>query len=217
MPSSTPSQASSAPSAVPDDLGATVDFLLEIDKLKRVERRNRLTDGSRRENTAEHSWHLGIAVAALAPFAPQPIDVARAMTMALVHDIVEIDAGDTFAYDEHLAETKASLEHAAADRLYSLLPPTMGAYLRGLWDEYEAGETDEAKFVMAIDRMTPMLINTAEGGTAWREAGITRARVEARNRRFVEAGLPSLWPLLADRLDRSVQLGHIEPGAATGQ
>ena len=108
-------------------------FFLEIDKLKSVERRNHLADSSRVENTAEHSWHLGMAVAILAPFATEPVDLARAITMALVHDVVEIDAGDTFAYDED--SSKAAREEAAADRLFGILPPAMGAYLRGLWEE----------------------------------------------------------------------------------
>lgn len=188
-------------------------FLLEIDRLKLVERRNFLADGSRRENTGEHSWHLGVAAAVLAPFAAESIDLTTAITMALVHDIVEIDAGDTFAYDEHLNADKAAREMAAADRLFTMLPAAMGARLRALWDSYEAGDTPEARYVMAIDRMAPMMLNTEEGGTAWREAGITRQRVEARNRRFVESGLPGLWPLLEERLDARVAAGDLQSGS----
>ena len=199
------------PSDAMNDLAAHLHFLLEIDALKGVERRNLVADGSRRENTAEHSWQLGVAAAILAPFAAEPVDVATAVTMALIHDIVEIDAGDTFAYDEHLAEQKAAAETAAAERLFGLLPDAVATRLRTLWEQYEAGSTPEARFVMAIDRMMPMLLNTAEGGTAWREAGITRPRVEARNRRYVEAGIPSLWPLLAERLDRRVADGSLPP------
>lgn len=184
------------------ELAATVEFFMELDRLKSVERRNYLADGSRRENTAEHSWHLGMAAVVFAPFAREPLDLRRAVPMALAHDIVEIDAGDTFAYDQGAdAASKEAREQVAADRLFGLLPASMGAHLRELWDEYERGDTPEARYVMAIDRMAPMLLNMAEGGTTWREFGITRDRVVERNRRHVELGLPAMWTLLEDRLE----------------
>ena len=195
-----------------EELSSIVDFLLEIDRLKGVERRNFLADDSRRENTAEHSWHLGVAVALLAPFAPGPVDVATAITMALLHDIVEIDAGDTFAYDEAGAVDKRAREELAADRLFGMLPDETGRRWRALWEDYEAGTSAEAKLVMAVDRMAPMLLNTAGRGTAWAEAGITRGRVERRNQVHVLAGLPELWPLLAERLDRCVADGRLADG-----
>ena len=166
----------------PDGLAAALAFFMEADLLKGVERRNRLADGSRRENTAEHSWHLGIAALVLAPFASEPVDVATAVAMALVHDIVEIDAGDTFAYDDaDGAATKQAREEAAADRLFGLLPAATGQRFRELWDEYERGDTAEARFVMAVDRLAPMMLNLAEGASTWREHGISRSRVIARN------------------------------------
>lgn len=196
----------------PDDLRATIDFLLEADRLKAVERRNWLADGSRRENTAEHSWHLGIAAMVMAPFASETIDVGRAVCMALVHDIVEIDAGDTFAYDQsEAAASKAAREEAAADRLFGLLPPVMGAHFRELWDEYERGDTPEARFVMAVDRSAPMLLNITEGGSAWREHGITRSRVIDRNGPHVEPAIPALWAQLLAMLDAAVAAGAIDP------
>src|SRR4029077_17146466 len=134
-----------------DGIAAALAFFMEADKLKSVERRNRLADGSRRENTAEHSWHLGIAALVLAPLAAEPIDQGTAVAMALVHDIVEIDAGDTFAYDEAQELTKQAREEAAADRLFGLLPVETGGRFRHLWDEYERGDTAEARFVMAVD------------------------------------------------------------------
>src|SRR4029078_1802232 len=134
---------------------------MEADKLKGVERRNRLADGSRRENTAEHSWHLGIAALVLAPFAAEPIDQGTAVAMALVHDIVEIDAGDTFAYEEaEGAATKKARERAAADRLFGLLPPETGRWFRELWDTYERGDTPEARFVIAGARLPPQIATT---------------------------------------------------------
>jgi putative hydrolase of HD superfamily len=192
------------------DVAATLGFFLEVDRLKEVERRNWLANGSRRENTAEHSWHLGIAAMIMAPFASEPVDIATAVCMALVHDIVEIDAGDTFAYDqsEH-NDTKEAREQAAADRLFGLLPPAMGQRFRALWDEYEGGDTPEARYVMAVDRMAPMLLNIAEGGSTWREHGITRDRVIARNGPHIAPALPAVWAAALAGLDEATAAGNI--------
>jgi putative hydrolase of HD superfamily len=196
-----------------DDVERTLAFFMEIDRLKGVERRNWLADGSRRENTAEHSWHLGMAVLVMAPFATEPFDLARAMSMALVHDIVEIDAGDTFAYDQGDAlASKQEREIAAADRLFGLLPAAMGARLRDLWDEYERGDTPEARYVMAVDRMAPMLLNLAEGGSTWREHGVTRDRVIDRNGPHVQPALPEVWAAALARLDVATAAGTVEAG-----
>jgi putative hydrolase of HD superfamily len=177
-----------------DELLATMAFFMELDRLKSVERRNWLADGSRRENTAEHSWHLGMAAMVFAPFAVETIDVARAVAMALTHDVVEIDAGDTFAYDQGAdAESKEAREQQAADRLFGMLPAAHAEHLRELWDEYERGDTPEARYVMAIDRMAPMFLNMAEGGTTWREHGITTERVIERNGSHIELALPDVW------------------------
>jgi putative hydrolase of HD superfamily len=173
---------------------ATLAFFMELDRLKAVERRNHLADGSRRENTAEHSWHLGMAALVFAPYATEPVDVGRAVAMALAHDIVEIDAGDTFAYDQGAdAASKEARENAAADRIFGMLPDPHGQYLRDLWDEYERGDTPEARYVMAIDRMAPMMLNLAEGGSTWREHGVNRQRVIERNGPHVEPALPDVW------------------------
>ena len=130
-------------------------------------------------------------------------DLGTAMAMALVHDIVEIDAGDTFAYDQgELLASKEAREQAAADRIFGLLPEAVGTHLRSLWDEYERGDTPEARYVMAVDRMAPMLLNLAEGGSTWREHGITRERVIARNGPHVEPALPDVWAHAMVELDR---------------
>ncbi len=192
------------------DARALMSFFMEVDRLKGVERRNWLADGSRRENTAEHSWHLGIAAMIMTPLAMEPVDVGKAVCMALVHDIVEIDAGDTFAYDtSELADTKRARELEAADRLFGLLPPALGEHFRALWDEYEAGDTAEARYVMAVDRLAPMLLNMAEGGSAWREYGITRSRVIARNGVHVQPVLPEMWEMALAQLDRATAEGRI--------
>jgi putative hydrolases of HD superfamily len=196
----------------PDDLAAALAFFMEADLLKGVERQNRLADGSRRENTAEHSWHLGIAALVLAPYAREPVDLGTAVAMALVHDIVEIDAGDTFAYDESDgAATKVAREEAAADRLFGMLPAATGQRFRELWDEYERGDTPEARFVMAVDRLAPMMLNLAEGASTWREHGITRSRVIARNGRFIEQALPGAWSVVLAQLDQAVADGVVDP------
>ena len=193
-----------------DDVARTLAFFMEIDRLKGVERRNWLSDGSRRENTAEHSWHLGMAALVMAPFATEPVDVGTAVAMALVHDIVEIDAGDTFAYDQGSAnDSKRAREEAAAERLFGLLPAPMGERLRELWEEYERGDTPEARYVMAVDRMAPMLLNLAEGGSTWREHGITRSRVIARNGPHVEPALPAVWAEALARLDEATAAGAV--------
>jgi putative hydrolase of HD superfamily len=202
------------PDAVPEVAGieAALAFFMEADRLKSVERRNRLADGSRRENTAEHSWHLGIAALVLAPFASEPVDLATAVAMALVHDIVEIDAGDTFAYDEaEGAATKQAREEAAADRLFGLLPTATGRRFREMWDEYERGDTPEARFVMAVDRLAPMMLNLAEGASTWREYGITRSRVIARNGHYIQQSLPEAWSTVLAQLDAAVAAGVVDP------
>ena len=196
----------------PDGIAAALAFFMEADRLKGIERQNRLADGSRRENTAEHSWHLGIAALVLAPFATETIDLGVAVAMALVHDIVEIDAGDTFAYDEaDGAATKQAREEAAADRLFGLLPAATGRRFRELWDEYERGDTPEARFVMAIDRLAPMMLNLAEGASTWREHGITRSRVIARNGPHIEKSLPDAWRTVLAQLDDAVLNGVVDP------
>jgi len=192
-----------------DDLEKTLDFFMEIDKLKGVERRNHLADGSRVENTAEHSWHLGMAVAILAPFATEPVDLARAITMALVHDIVEIDAGDTFAYDEAGYETKAAREQAAADRLFGLLPDEQGRRLRELWEEHEAAATPDARFANALDRLQPVLLNHAAGADApWVRHGVTYEQIVRRNAP-IAAGSEALWAAAHERITDAVAQGWV--------
>jgi putative hydrolase of HD superfamily len=196
----------------PGDITDALAFFMEADLLKGVERQNRLADGSRRENTAEHSWHLGIAALVLAPFASEPVDLGKAVAMALVHDIVEIDAGDTFAYDDaEGAATKVAREEAAADRLFAMLPAATGTRFRELWDEYERGDTPEARFVMAVDRLAPMMLNLAEGASTWREHGITRSRVIARNGKHIEQSLPGAWSVVLAQLDAAVANGVVDP------
>ena len=181
-------------------LDQQVTFLLEADGLKQILRMTAILGGSRRENTAEHSWHLALFALVLAEHADEPVDVGRVIPMLLVHDLVEIDAGDTFAYDEAGYETKAERERAAADRLFGILPEGQGRDLRALWEEFEAGESPDARFATAVDRLQPLLLNHANDGGPWREHGISRERVVARNSPIGD-GSSALWELARERID----------------
>jgi putative hydrolase of HD superfamily len=194
------------PPAAGGRLDQQIAFLLEADRLKQIERMTKILGGSRRENSAEHSWHLALFALVLCEHADEPLDLARAIAMLLVHDLVEIDAGDTFAYDDAGYETKAAREEAAADRLFGLLPDTQGAQLRALWDDFEAGESPEARFANAVDRLQPLLLNHANQGGPWREHGISRERIVARNSP-IAAGSAQLWALAQDRIDQVQALG----------
>jgi putative hydrolase of HD superfamily len=196
-----------------DRLLRQLDFLLELDKAKGVLRRSYVTDGSRRENDAEHMWHLALFVVVLAEHAGEPIDVGKVLKMVLVHDIVEIDAGDVFVYAEAAHATKAELETAAADRLYGLLPPDQGAELRALWEEFEAKASPEARFAAAVDRLQPLLLNLANEGRPWREHGITADRVFALNARIGD-GSVVLWEHVRGLLTAAVADGHLPEAGA---
>jgi putative hydrolase of HD superfamily len=185
-------------------------FVLEIDKLKTVLRRTTLIDRSRHENTAEHSWHIALMAVLLAEHAREEVDLPRVVKMLLVHDLVEIDAGDTFCYDPEANLDKAERERAAADRLFALLPGDQGAELRALWEEFETRATPEARFANAVDRAQPMLHNLATEGASWRAHGIRRGQVLERNRP-IDDGLPSLWEHLRRMLDEAVEQGILEP------
>lgn len=180
---------------IPERLQKQVRFLLEIDKLKFVLRQTLLLDGQRRENDAEHSWHISLMSLLLAEYAAVPeLDRLRVLQMLLVHDLVEIDAGDTFCYDEAGNRDKAQREQAAAARLFALLPQDQGPWVRGLWEEFEARQTPEAKFAAALDRLQPLLHNHQTKGAAWCRHGVTYTQALARNRHIAE-GSPRLWEL----------------------
>jgi putative hydrolase of HD superfamily len=178
--------------ALDPDLAARLRFALEIDSLKFVLRRNSITDGSRRENTGEHSWHIALMAIVLAPYSAEPVELGRVVEMLLVHDLVEIDAGDTFVYDTEAFARKEALEQQAADRLFALVPGDDGARLRAAWDEYEAAATPEARYAHSIDRIAPLLLNHANHGELWEEYQLTSDRVLTMNAR-IEQGSPELW------------------------
>lgn len=191
-------------------LGRQLRFLLELDRLKGVLRRNRLADGSRRENDAEHSWHLAVAALVLREYAPPGVDPARAVAMLLLHDAVEIDAGDAFLYDPVAQAGRAERERRAAERIYGLLPPDQARELRGLWEEFEAGETPTARFAAALDRLLPLLLNHASGGAAWREHRVRQGQVQAATRSLAEAS-PVLARLAEALIDDAAARGYLDP------
>ena len=147
-----------------DRLEQQMNFILEVDKLKKIGRQTYLSDGSRKENDAEHSWHLALMAILLGEHANEKVDVLKVVSLVLIHDIIEIDAGDTYAYDDEGNKTKREREEKAADRIFNLLPKDQAVYMRELWEEFEEGETPEARFALALDNVQPTMLNDASGG-----------------------------------------------------
>ncbi|MBN2241959.1 MAG: HD domain-containing protein [Acidobacteria bacterium] len=186
-----------------------VGFMLEADRLKHVLRRTILTDRSRRENSAEHSWHIALAALVMGEHATgADLDFARAVRMMLIHDLVEIDAGDTYCYDDAGRLDQAERELAAADRIFGLLPQDQAAGLRGLWDEFEARKTPEARFAHALDRFQAFMQNYAAEGEVWRRHGIRRQQVLERMRPVAE-GAPLLWDYIRTLVEDAVAKGYL--------
>jgi putative hydrolases of HD superfamily len=191
-----------------DRLTRQIAFLSEADKLKTILRRTPIGDGSRAENSAEHSWHLVVAAMTLSEYAPPALDRLRVIEMLAVHDIVEIDAGDTFAYDAAGYETKVARELAAAERIFELLPQDQAGHFRACWEEFEAHQTLESKYANALDRFQALLQNLAAGGGSWQLHRITRADV-LRRMAPVQADLPQLWPFVLSVIDRFCETGAL--------
>jgi putative hydrolase of HD superfamily len=189
-------------------LARQIAFLIEADRLKTILRRTPVSDNSRRENSAEHSWHLALAAMALHEYAPPGVDTSRVLELLIVHDLVEIDAGDTFAYDEAGHETRAAREQAAADRIFGLLPDDQRRRFRALWEEFEAMASAEARVANALDRLQALLQNMKAGGGSWSAPEVTRDRV-FRRMAPIEAALPDVWPFVCETIDRYCALGVI--------
>jgi putative hydrolases of HD superfamily len=185
-----------------------IQFIIEIDKLKGILRQTRLTDNSRQENSAEHSWHLAIMAIILAEYAPPNVDLLRAIKMLLIHDLVEIDAGDTFCYDIQGNLNKAIKEEKAAARLFGLLPSEQGKELHEIWQEFEAFETDTARFAVALDRLQPLLQNQQNKGGTWQVHGITKNQVMQRMAPVKEVA-PTLWLLVEEIIEDCIAAGYL--------
>jgi len=175
-----------------------------------VERRNLLADATRRENTTEHSWHFALMALLLVEHAGAgDLDLPRALRMALVHDLAEIDAGDTYCHDERAAAGQAEREGAAAERIYGLLPADQGRELRELWQEFERGDTAESRYARAFDRLNPFLLNYACEGRAWKRHRVRRSQILRRTGE-VESSMPALWPVVESLLDDAIARGWTE-------
>ena len=168
-----------------------LDFLLEIDKSKEVIRQTYLSDGSRKENDAEHSWHLAIMAILLSEYANEDIDVLKTVSMVLIHDLVEIDAGDTYAYDVEGNKTKKEREIRAADRIFKILPKDQADKLRALWEEFERGDTPESRFAAALDKTQPVILTDNQGGKSWMEHGVKKSQISKRTE--CKRGLQGTW------------------------
>ena len=197
-------------------LDEQIRFITEIDQLKGVLRQTMLAGPGRRENSAEHSWHLAVMAQALAEHAPPGTDIGRVTAMVLVHDLVEIDAGDLFVYADAAQQARQEeAERAAADRIFALLPEDQAGRLRGLWDEFEERRTPEARLARALDRLQPMLENLKVGGGTWQEHGITADQVLAKVA-LIEDGSPTLGKYARDLVDRAVRDGLLAPAPGPG-
>ena len=184
-----------------------VDFILELDKLKGVTRKTRPLGLERYENSAEHSWQIAMLAASLAHHAGSELDTNRVIRMLLVHDIGEIDTGDTLVYAEGGWEDRKAAELAAVKRIFGMLPEQQGSAFLALWQEFERGETPEARFAHAVDRAMPVLLNLANEGQSWRENGVSHERVVRRISPPIKAGCPALWDYLEVRLEEARQKG----------
>ncbi len=184
------------------------DFFREIDKEKFIGRQTYLTDGERKENDAEHAWHMAIMTVLLSEYANEKIDVLKTVMMLLIHDLVEIDAGDTYAYDEEGKKTQREREEKAAKRIFGLLPEEQGEKLMALWEEFEAYETPEANFAHTMDNIQPVMLNDATDGKAWLEHGVHLSQILGRNKKTAE-GSEELWQYAYEKM--------IAPNAVKGR
>ena len=186
-----------------------IAFLTEVDKEKNIFRQTYLADGKRKENDAEHAWHLALAAVLLKEHIKEDVDLGRVMTMVLIHDLVEIDAGDTYAYDAEGAATKREREVKAADRIFGILPDDQGTCLRELWDEFEAYETAEAKYAHLLDNFQPLMLNDASDGKSWTEHGVHKSQVCRRNARIQETS-EIVWEKMLEIMDKHIEKGHLQ-------
>ena len=183
-------------------------FILEADKEKNILRQTHLSGGGRQENDAEHAWHMAMMIYLLKEYANEPIDLAKTMMMALIHDIVEIDAGDTYAYDETAMASQAERERLAADRIFGLLPDDQRDELRALFEEFEAGETAEAKFARTMDNLQPLMLNNSNNGGDWREHQVTKTQIMKRHGRN-QIGSAFIGEYTKELIEENVRKGNI--------
>ena len=187
-----------------------IKFAITIDEMKNIFRRNLLADGSRRENDAEHSWHLAMLAMILEEYSAEKVDIERVLKIALIHDLIEVYAGDTFAYDAKGNEDKHEREIQAADKLFGMLDPVQGAEIRGLWDEFEAMETAESKYANAIDRIQPLILNYLTDGHTWKMGDVTSDKIYKRMD-IIRTATPELWHIVEGIINTSIKAGILKP------
>ncbi len=193
----------------PERLKKQLDFILQADAEKEIERRTLISSGKRFENDSEHAWHMALMAILLSEYANDEIDVLKTVSMILIHDIVEIDAGDTYCYDYELGKSQREREVKAADRIYALLPDDQAKKLRALWDEFEANETPEANFAHAMDCLQPTMLNDASNGVMWKKNSIKLSQVLKRNE-YTEKGSRELWKYqLNELIMKNVENGNL--------
>ncbi|MGI9280408.1 MAG: HD domain-containing protein [Endozoicomonas sp.] len=192
-----------------ENLNQQIDFIMELDRLKAVQRRCRIKcDDNRFENSAEHSWHIALMAQVLSAYADEPVNLQRVVTMLLIHDIVEIDAGDTFAFDTAGQESTVGVEAEAADRIFGLLPEEQAQSYRTLWQEFEDAETADGRFAKAMDRMLPLLQNCRNEGGSWAEHSVRRSQVINRNE-YLKGLTPRLWEYALSEIDQATDKGWL--------
>lgn len=185
-----------------------LSFILEIDKVKQIFRQTYLADGERKENDAEHSWHIALMAILLKEYANEEVDILHVVTMLLIHDLVEIDAGDTYAYDLDGEKTKRERETKAADRLFGILPKDQGLYFRELWEEFEAWESAEAKFAHVLDNCQPLFLNHASAGKSWREHEVRKSQIYKRNEKTGK-GSAMIWEKMQQLVEQNIEKGNV--------
>lgn len=194
---------------IPENLLKQIEFIKEIDKLKYIQRKTKLINSDRNENDAEHSWHLAVMAIVLAEHSNVPVDILKVVKMVLIHDIVEIDAGDTFIYDTQKAHTNTDEERLAANRIFGMLPKDQAEELIAIWEEFEAGITAESKFARAMDRLEPLLQNTSNNGGTWQEFGVTFDKVHHK-KSVIKEGSTAIWDFAEALIEESVVKGILK-------